>query len=290
MRRICGSTAMALLISLCLSSAAMAASMLLVLWRSDDFWNPSAQFQASFEVDLSSVTGVTGVTVSFGSSAYPLVSYDAGQWENNTDIPFANLDAMKTALNGTWTIDIAGTSPSISTFTLTTTGLVDGDFFATATNLSPANGATGVSADTAISWTDPTGSSTPAVLAVHVESNEGGLEQETLSILPGGISVTATMWQPPSVLSAGSNEAAVTYLDFDATLASTVAVSSGSITWSASDFAPPGYPDATPLILRGSETNVQFAVPEPSTPEAAGVAIVTILLLARFGRQRWSLA
>jgi hypothetical protein len=283
---------MALLISLCLSSAAMAASVVLVLLRSDDSLNPSAPFQASIDVDLSDVTEVTGVTVTIGSTPYLLGDFGGGVWGNEVGFVFASLAAMQTALNGEWTIDIGGTYSSTSTFTLTTTSLVEGDFYPTATDLFPADGATGVPADTAISWTDPTGPITPYALHVGVESNEGGLWQEALSLLPGEISVTATTWQPPSALSAGSNESEVTYVDVDETLVTIpLVVTSGSITWSASDFAPSGYPAATPLILMGSQTVVQFTVlPEPSGPAAAGAALGTLLLLARLRRRRWLLA
>jgi hypothetical protein len=293
MRRICGLTAMALLISSCLSSAAMAASVLLILLRSDDYLHPSASFQASFDVDLSDVTEVTGVTVTIGSTPYLLGNFDGGGlWTNDGDIVFADLTAMQTALDGEWTIDVEGASPSTSTFTLTTTSLVEADFYPTASDLSPANGATGVPADTAISWTDPTGPSTPYALHLGVGSDEGGLWQEALSLIPGEISLTATTWQPPSAISAGLTESEVTYVDVDPTLVTIpLAVTSGSIIWSDSDLAPSGYPAATPLILMGSETLVQFTVlPEPSGAVTAGPALGTLLLLARLRRRRRLLA
>jgi hypothetical protein len=288
MRRICGLTAMTLLISLCLSSAAMAASVLLLLARSDDYLNPSIPFHASIDADLADVTGVTGVTVSIGSTPYVLGDFGDGLWGSEADFLFADLAALQTALDGEWTIDIEGTFPSTSTFTLTTTNLVDGDFYPTPTDLSPADGATGVPADTAISWTDPTGPSTPYALHVAVGSNEGGLWQEAVSVAPGEISITATTWQPPSAISAGLNESEVVYVDADPTLVTApLAVISGSINWLASDLAPAGYPAATPLILMGSETAIQFtALPEASGPAATGAALGTLLLLARLRRRR----
>ncbi len=292
MSRIFGLTAMAVLFSLCFSFGATAAVMELFLTHTDDYLYPSANYSTGFDFDLSDVAGVTGVTVSFGSSVHELESWDEGTWGNDDDITFTNLAAMKSALGGTWTIDIAGDSPSSSSFMLTIAGLGEGDFFATPTGLSPAHGATDVPADTAISWVDPTGSSTPYALAVEVESDIGWDYQGILSLdEPGAFPVTSTHWQPPLALADDSYETAVTYVEHDEALASSISVNSGPIIWSASPFAPQGYPATDPLVLKGSETIVAFTVPEPSASAAAGAALVTILFLARLrGRhQSWTL-
>jgi hypothetical protein len=161
---------------------------------------------------------------------------------------------------------------------------VDGDFFATPTNLSPANGATGVSPTTLVSWTDPTGMVTPYALAVDVENDSE--TQEVLSIPDLGvveIPITATSWQPPLALANGPVEFGVFYADVDlavATAISALQVTAGTITWGNSSFAPPGYPAATPLLLLSSESIVQFAVPEPAAALLAATALAGLALLA----------
>ncbi len=252
-----------------------------VISRLDDFIFPAAEFGVEFELELS-VAGITGITATVGGTPYDLEEWD-GFWENSEDIVFADLASMKTALDGLWTIEILGSSPSTSTFTLNAAALTDGDFFPTATNLSPANGAADIDPGTSLSWTDPTAAATPFILGAEVGTD---LDDQEVNSLEGGIAVDATAWQPAQPLQNGLNEFGVFYADADASFITALLVSSGSITWSSPDFSPPGYPADTPLLGLGSETIVSFTVPEPSLLLAHAVALGTLALVVRRRRRR----
>jgi hypothetical protein len=263
--------------ALLLSSAGLAANTALVgVSRIDDFFYPGKQFSLWFELELD-VTGIGGVTATVGGSEYLMELYD-GYWETD-EIVFDDLAAMKTAAAGEWTIDIAGSSPSESTFTLDAASFSDSDFFATATNLSPAEGAVGVASDTLLSWTDPTGEMTPYVLVASVGNDFGG-DQEVMN-LEGQIETDATSWQPAEALQNGFNEFGVFYGDANSSFITALSVSSGAITWSSHAAAPDGYPASTPLLALGSETIVSFTVPEPSPELARAAALSALALLAR---------
>jgi hypothetical protein len=252
-------------------------SAILSIARLDDFLFPAAEFGVEFELELD-VAGITEVTVTVGGTPFDLEEWD-GFWENSDDMVFADLASMKTALDGEWTIEIIGSSPSTSSFTVDAASLTDGDFFPAVTNLSPANGAVGVDSGTNLSWTDPTGPSTPFVLGAWVDTDFGG-DQEVIN-LEGGIAVDATAWQPAELLQDGLNEFGVFYADVDASFITPISVSSGSISWSSPDFSPSGYPTDRPLLALGSESIVSFTVPEPSSALVWPAALGTLALLAR---------
>lgn len=263
------------------SSASAVNSILLALSRVDDFLFPAAQFSMYISVDLDLV-GVTEVMVQAGSLSVPLEGspFGSGAWEE--EVQFSDLTALQSTLDGTWTVTIAGPSPSTSTFSLNAASLVDGDFFPTATNLSPADGATNVATTPLLSWTDPTGPATPFALNVFVESDTH--EQEALSI-PGvqeDIPITATSWQPPTPLPNGPIEFSVFYADPDTSgMIGPLQVTMGALTWGNDAFSPPGYPASTPLLLLASESIVLFTVPEPSSALLGAAALATAALLAR---------
>ncbi len=283
-------TLVTLTLSLGLASSAWAVNSVLVsLTRVDDFLFPAPAFEMDMSVELDGA-GVTAVTVQAGSLALTFEEFPpgSGEWEQIEEITFSNLAALQSALDGTWTLMIAGgTSASMSTFTLDAAALMDGNFFPTPTNLSPANGATSVSATTLLSWTDPTGAVTPYALSVDTFSFSPEQEQEVLGIPDLGmldISITATSWQPPLALPDGPIEFAVFYADADLsvlTAISALQVTMGTITWGNSDFSPPGYPAATPLLVLSSESIVQFTVPEPSAGLLTATALATVILIAR---------
>jgi len=268
------------------SSSAWATNSVLVgLSRIDDFASPGEQFSMDIVVDLDA-PGVTAVTV---AATGGLVTFSesppgSGQWEQDDDVTFADLSALQTALDGTFSVTISGSSPSVSTFSLNANALVDGDFFPTPTNLSPANGATSVSTTTMLSWTDPTGAVTPYALNVAVR--DFSTSQEALSIPALGvleIPLSATSWQPPAPLDSGPTEFSVFYANVDASvtaLISALQVTSGMITWDTSDFAPPSYPAATPFLVLAAESTVQFDVPEPSAGLLGAAALATLGILS----------
>jgi hypothetical protein len=267
-------------LSLLTASAAGAANFVeMAILRVDDFLFPSNQFMVAMSVALDDDTGVSGITLSTPQQSFPL-EQQGTSWEE--EAAFGSREAMQTALDGTWTIAITGgAAASTSTFGLDAASFVDGDFFATATVLDPADGATGVSPAVSFQWTDPTGPQTPDLLEVVVagQSTLHSDDSET-----GTLSLTDTSWQPPVPLDAGQNEFDVIYLRIDpARVTSTLQVTAGSIVWGASPSAPPGYPVDTPLVAHGSDRIIGFTVPEPATAALYGVALAALALV---GRQR----
>lgn len=262
------------------SGASAVSSITLELSRIDDFLYPGQQFAMAIDVNLD-VVGVTGVTVETGSLSLPLEAPSgSGEWFE--EMPFADLAALTTAADGIWTVMIAGTSPSTSTFTLNAATLTDSDFFSTATNLAPADGATNVSTMQQLSWSDPTGPATPYALVVLVEN--GTYQQEALSIsgLQQDIPITATSWLPPTPLPSGPIEFSVLYADpGTSAMISALQVTTGAITWGNDAFSPPGYPASTPLLVLASESVVHFTVPEPSATFLGVTVLATLSLLAR---------
>ncbi len=252
--------------------------------RSDNAGRPGA-FDMDIFVRLEAEIGVTGVTVTTGGgSVWPL--------ENDFDTPsewsYAEVKASVAAIvaetNGTWTIDIFGSSPSTTTFTVNTSGYVDGDFYPTPTGLSPANGATDVPVDTLFSWNDPTGPSTAEVMGVSADSDTQQQEDNTFD---GSLLITDTSWDPPLDLDSGNNAWEVMYADFDEALIGTLNVTAGSIIWGDHPIAPIGYPALSPLLTRGSYTVSRFDVlnPCPADTDGSGDVNVTdlIALLAGWG-------
>jgi hypothetical protein len=90
-----------------------------------------------------------------------------------------------------------GANASTSSFSLNANGLVDIDFPLSPTGLSPADGATGVSANTLLSWT-----AIPSQFVVSVFAEDFTSEQEANSVT-GEISLNASSWQPPLALPTG---------------------------------------------------------------------------------------
>lgn len=256
------------------------------LVRIDDFVFPGAEFLFDLEINLD-VAGVASVSAQAGNVALTFDEGSPGEWEQIEEPLYANLAALQSAVDGMWTITITGTFPSTTTFTVGAAGLVDGDFFPTPTNVSPANGATDVSSTALLSWTDPTGLVTPYALILEVE-DDGSLDQEALSIPDLGIldiPINATSWQPPLALPDGLNEFFISYVDVDLTVInatiSAFQVTSGTIAWNNSEFSPPGYPATTPLLVLASETVVGFTVPEPSAGLLGAAALTTLAGLKR---------
>ncbi len=229
----------------------------LIVMRSDDFIFPGDDFMLEIFVAIPGVSGAASVTVSStGGISAILDSGDNIYWF--WDGGFVDLATMKPALDGDWTITIQGDSPSTSTFIFNADALLDSDFFATPTDVFPLHGSANVPPDVIFSWSDPTGPETPDALFVFV-GNE--MDEQYDDSIFGTLDITDTSWDPPLDLSAGFNEFGVIYANIDAAdLVSPLTVTSGSIVWGNSPFAPGGYPPSTPLLVLGSQTVVGFDV------------------------------
>ena len=241
-----------------------------ILTRLDDVFFPNEEFLLEVFLQLE-VAGVTDVNVMAGSRLLTLEDEGDGEWSEED--AFTSFASMTAALDGTWTVTIAGSFPSVSSFTLDASSFMDSDFLQTPTNLMPANGTTGVPADVTLSWTPPPGGDSAYILVVIVGSEIGGGGQEDNS-LDGTLSITDTMWTPPLPLSAGLNEWDVIYANVDESFVTDLSVDSGSIAWGTSPFAPPTWPPSRPLLALGADTIGAFTVPEPS---------VVLLQLAALG-------
>jgi hypothetical protein len=250
-------------------------SIIIAAFRVDDPSDPATAFDATVNIVLEDVPGVTSVLVSINGSPPELLEEDGpGNW--NLEGSFGSFAELVEQADGVFTITIVGDQPSTSSFTLDTDPLVDGDFYATPDGLFPPHGATGVPADVVLSWNDPTGPETPDGIFLFVGTDD--FEQEDNSYA-GTMSITDTSWDPPMVLDEGENEFSIGYFDFaDAALVSSITVQSGTIEWSTSPLAPDGWPDQTPLLVFGSQSYAFFIVGCAEDLNGDGVVNVIDLL------------
>ena len=230
------------------------------LARIDEFDEPKDSFGLNINVVIPDEAGVTSVSVLTGGEFFILLQ-DGGNGSWGDQLAFADLASMRFALDGLWSIDVAGASPSTTEFTLSALALLESDFFAVPTGVTPADGSTDVPLDVVFTWIDPTGKQTADVVFVFVNPIEGEVgEQQDDSIL-GTLDITDTSWDPPQDLLPGPNRFGVGYANLDtAGLAGELTVLSGSIAWGNSPFAPPGYPARTPLLTFAGQTSIGFAV------------------------------
>ncbi len=256
------------------------------LERIDDFEQSGATFRAEVNVVIPDNPGVLGVQFAVGEVSLFLAKDEADGDDHWTgSFYFIDLNQFTNNFNGLGIIETFGSASSgggnftTTSFTLDTAKLLESDFFATPTDIDPANDAIDVSIDTNFSWTDPTGKDTPDILAVNSDPLDGGAGSQEDNSLFGSLSVTDTTWDPPQDLLSGANRFEVAYLSFDdAMLASTLVVEAGVISWGDSPIAPKGYPGSTALVTLGASTRVGFGVgsgtvgfdPPDITP-AAGV-------------------
>lgn len=256
--------------------------MNLVLTRSDDYRYPADQFSASLEVNLPDVPGVSAVSISVaGGGSFSLEGDESETWHVHGR--YADLAAMKAELDGQWTISIVGSQPSTSTFTLQADLLQDANFFATASGLNPPHNSLGVPSGTSLSWTPPAGAASALGVFVNIDSDNN--YQDDNSVL-GTLDASATSWDPPQHLSNGENQFTVGYYVIDSSFITALSVTSGSMLWGDSPYAPSGYPANTPLLPLGSETTIAFdVVPEPSTFVLLSCGAVG-LALWEFGSRR----
>ena len=237
----------------------------LAVHRIDRPFLPQFDFRADLDVIIPDVVGVvTSVTVTTGGGmVLELEQEDSTTWFS--DVLFADLTAVTTMLHGTWEIVIAAADLSTTTFTLDASLLKESDFFATTTGVCPPNDSTDVQPDVVFSWIDPTVGVKPGpdLLGVCVEGPSGIVQED--DSLTGTLTITDTSWSPPMGLEAGTNSFSVGYLRFASfveqfLMDALLTVTSGSIKWGDSPFAPPGYPVTTPFVVLGSTTHVDFEV------------------------------
>jgi hypothetical protein len=243
----------------------------LSLFRIDNPAEPGDAFFASLNVVLEDVPGVTDVTFSIdGSPPESLEENGPGNW--NIDGSYPSFAEMIAQIDGEYTIEIHGASPSVSTFTVDAVSLEDGDFYDVPFGLDPPHGAINVPPDVILSWNDPTGPDTPYGIFLYVGNDD--LEQEDSSYA-GTMEITDTTWDPPLDLAEGGNEFGIGYFALgDDALISPLSVQSGAIVWSNSPFAPDGWPDATPLFVLGSQAYSFFMV--GCAPDLSGDGTVNV--------------
>lgn len=242
-----------------------------ILLRADDQPFPNQAFLMAVDVGVGDVVGVTNVSVQAGSLAVPMENEGGPEWDSEE--AFTSFQNMTTTINGTWTITVEGSSPSTSTFTLNASSLVDGDFFQTPTNVSPAHGATDVPADFEVSWTPPPGGTSADALAVSVGNDFGGQDVDSLT---GGVLITDTMWQPPMAFADGNYEVDVIYVNADPSFVTDLSTGD-PIVWGDSPLGGPPYPTGRPFLLLGSDTIHGVTVPEPAAV-LLQLAVLGILL------------
>ncbi len=231
--------------------------------RSDNPSNPTQAFVAEVEIELADLTDVTAVSVMAGSTPLTLEEIGDGRW--SAEVEYTNLDALRTGLDGTWTITITATPSSTSTFAFSALSLSDADYFATPTGLNPAHGAIDVPANQSFSWIDPATDPTnpPYVFGAAVGSETGGAEQEGLSAPFGSLAPGATTFDPPLSLGPGLHFFEVFYIKVDSSLVTPLVVTTGTITWGNSPFAPTAmpfgpWPASTPLTVLDAFTEFAF--------------------------------
>ena len=247
---------LSLLISTVPASVASAQNSILLLMARFDSPETTSTIFAELSLTLDNSDQISTVTLNINGTDYS-VPFDFDRWE--LEFEFLDLGAAKTTLDGLWTITIVGVTSSVSTFDFDAASLQESDFYAVPTNLSPAEGAEGVSTGVTLMWDDPTGAATPFVLGVNVGRNFGSGEQEALSI-DGEIAVDATSWTPPVILGPGFNEFSVFYADTGEFFVTDIDATGQPIVWSNSPFAPMGYPSPRALVALGSEAETQFNV------------------------------
>ena len=256
------------------------------LERIDDFELVETAFEAEIIVVIPDEQDVGSVDVLTGGELFVgLQDLGDGRW--SATICFFDLDDLRLSLDGLWNIDIEGFKASTGSFSNTdfsfdALSLIESDFFATPTDVDPANDAIDVPIDANFSWTDPTGpKDTADVLFVISEPLDGSAGSQEDDSLEGSLSVSDTTWDPPQDLLPGANRFEVGYVNFDdGTTAGELEVQVGSIEWGNSPLAPKGYPEITPLVTLGSSTIVGFGAgagsvgfDDPDVTPAAGVPV-----------------
>lgn len=255
-------------------------SVRLSLYQVDSFATTDT-WAYEMEVDLPDVTGVTGVSVTTPTTTLNLFNYGDETWSTDELSGFSSFANLDSAIDGTWTIDIAGTNASNSSFTVDTsanTALSAGDFFSPATPSTPSPNATDVPRDVTLTWTDPTGG-TADVLVFILDSQDVDQNFDAVSI-DGDIAPNATSYTPGTLLAESSDfEWSVSFIDAgDPLKISDLTVNSGAITWGDAGF--PGWPSARPLLTYGSFAEETFStIPEPATLALLGIG--TTLCIAR---------
>lgn len=184
------------------------------------------------------------VTVITDIETYTLEWDPVEQW-HEVEGPLNSLDELRKVLNGSYTVDIQGVSPSRSTFSFNAAALTDDQVYSQPTILSPTDGST-IPGSASMSWTAPVrGPSSPLFIEPFLfvlnqpEGESGGL-------LPAG----TTSWDPGFCIFSGAvREFQVEYVSATPpSLYTPLTVVSGSIEWSNFSFMPEGSPATGPVI------------------------------------------
>ncbi len=234
-------------------------SIIIGLQRQCDQELNAEYFRVFINVDLPGVTGVSNISVTTGGG-FRLPNLNEGDDEINV----SNLAEAKSVASGTWTIEVDGQMPSVSTFEFDATDFVDSDFFTCPTLLVPAMaGGEVVPQDVVFSWQPPASGPYPVYVVntfLDVTTRHGISEGPSVFLDP-----RATSWDPREELPLGPALVGVGYYSLGSSdQVSSIQVTAGDIVWGVSFFAPRGYPDATPLVAVGGETHVPFVISESS--------------------------
>lgn len=240
----------------------------IIVERLDDQVGNDGPFRGGVVVNTSGTSVITTVSYEVDGGAPVQLTPDASQTEWSWEKSYASLDALKTELDGSWSVAVFRGFPNpvavVSTFTVTVSGLTDGDIYPSPAFTDPVNGDSAVPPGTSISWNDPSGASTPDLLQIELMNSaytDGSVDQGDGS--NGGLSVTSTTWNPATSLSPGAQDVELTYFLADSSLASAIAITgtpSPAFTWVLSPFAPGGYPSDRPLMALASATQMAFGV------------------------------
>ncbi len=226
---------------------------------------PTSQFMADISVILDAPA--TGVNLTTPVGVFALEDDDGSGMDWGGEALFDTLDVLKGSFTGNWAIEVLGATPGTLSFALDASGLADGDFHATPTNLHPSHGSA-VSPNVVTSWTAPPTITSDDLLIVDVENMMTGDEMEQQLLY------TAESWIPGTLPVGDDYEFIVGYyrLAGEAMLSN---VASSGLTWGNSPFAPVDATAGYPLLVLGAESLTRFAV----VPEPAALALLPVALV-----------
>jgi len=235
---------------------------LVIVSREDDSFFPGVAFRAAIEVVPDDVATVSGVFVVTGGGSFAALEFDNVEQDEWFHVwNYRSLEEAKAALSGTWTITVAGSISSASSFTFDASALEESDFFSSPPITNPMDGAVGVPQGVVTSWLPPASGPFPVfVLDVWIDY---GLPDAPRSYSgpTGFLDTDATSWAPDEPLDPGLARFTVEYaVAAPGELVGPMVVNSGAFAWNASRFAPPGYPPGAPLVGLSGRTRIGFTV------------------------------
>ncbi|MFO0873808.1 MAG: hypothetical protein U0575_07525 [Phycisphaerales bacterium] len=233
----------------------------LIVSREDDTFAPNVAFRAEIELALDDPTLPTAISVFTGGGAAAALAFEKvdARWFHAWS--YGSFDEIKSALNGTWTIEIMGSVPSVSTFTFAANALEQVNFFESPQVTHPVDGAPGVLPTVVTTWLPPTAGPFPAYI-LDAWIDYGAPDGPGSSPGPAEfLDTSSTSWDPEGLLLPGLSRFTVEYgVAAPPNLVGPLIVTSGAMRWSTPRIAPPGYPAPAPLIALTGRTRIAFTV------------------------------